>query len=68
MKDIFPLPIKQLPKADIPIKGLTAYLSQSGTHQTLYVQFEKAVELPEHEHADQIGFILEGKIELMNVN
>lgn len=64
MKNIFPEPIQQFPIADIPIDGLTAYLSQSDTHQTLYMQFEKDIELPEHEHADQIGFILEGKIEL----
>lgn len=65
MKDVFPEPIKQFPKADIPLEGLTVYLSQADTHQTLYMQFEKTVELPEHEHADQIGFILEGRIELV---
>ncbi|UCE55719.1 MAG: cupin domain-containing protein [Desulfobacterales bacterium] len=62
---IFPEPIKTFPKADIPLEGLIAYLSQADTHQTLYMQFEKTVELPEHEHADQIGFILEGKIDLV---
>ena len=65
MNNIFPDPIRKLPKADIPIEGLTAYLSQADTHQTLYMQFEKTVELPEHEHADQIWFILEGKIDLI---
>lgn len=64
MKTIFPEPISTLPKADIPLEGLTAYLSQADTHQTLYMQFEKTVELLEHEHADQVGFVLEGKIEL----
>ena len=64
MKNIFPVPIQQFPKANIPIDGLTAYLSQAETHQTLYMQFDKTVELPEHEHADQIGFILEGEIDL----
>ena len=29
------------------------------------MQFEKTVELPEHEHADQIGFVLEGRIDLV---
>ncbi len=65
MKRIFPEPITELPQADIPLDGLTAYLSQADTHQTLYMQFEKNLELPEHEHADQIGFILEGTIELV---
>ena len=65
MNDVFPEPIRQLPRADIPLEGVTAYLSQSDTHQTLYMHFSKTVELPEHEHADQIGFVLEGKIELL---
>ncbi|MDC7222854.1 MAG: cupin domain-containing protein, partial [Spirochaetales bacterium] len=65
MKPIFPEPICSLPKADIPIEGLTAYLSQSVNHQTLYMQFEKDVELKEHSHSDQIGFVLEGKIDLV---
>jgi quercetin dioxygenase-like cupin family protein len=64
VNNIFPEPITAFPVADIPLEGLTAYLSQADTHQTLYMQFEKTVELPEHEHADQIGFVLEGKIEL----
>ena len=45
MKTIFPEPITQFPKADIPIDGLNAYLSQAETHQTLYMHFEKAAEL-----------------------
>jgi len=65
MKEIFPEPIRSLPLADIPIEGLTAYLSQSDTHQTLYMYFEKSVELPEHEHEDQMGFVLEGSIDLI---
>ena len=65
INNIFPEPITQLPKADIPIKGLTAYLSQADTHQILYMQFQHTTELAEHSHADQIGFILEGKIDLV---
>jgi hypothetical protein len=33
MNHIFPGPIRNLPKADIPLDGLTAYLSQSDIHQ-----------------------------------
>ena len=65
MKEIFPEPIRKLPEADIPLDGVTAYLSQADTHQTLYMQFAKSVKLPEHAHADQIGFVLEGKIDLV---
>ena len=64
MKNIFPGPVQSFPEADIPLDGLTAYLSQADTHQTLYMQFENDAELPEHEHEDQVGFVLEGKIDL----
>jgi len=65
MKPVFPDPIKNLPEADIPLEGVTAYLSQSDNHQVLFMQFEKDVELPEHDHAAQMGVVLEGKIELV---
>ena len=64
MTDIFPDPIRNLPEADIPIDGISAFLSQSGTHQIIFMQFEKDVDLPEHSHAAQAGFVVEGEIEL----
>ncbi len=65
MKEIFPKPIRSLPEAEIPLEGLKAYLSQADNHQILFMEFEKDTELPEHAHAAQIGFVLEGKIELV---
>jgi quercetin dioxygenase-like cupin family protein len=65
MSQVFSEPIKNLPIADIPLEGVTAYLSQSDTHQILFMEFEKNVDLPEHSHEAQIGFVLEGKIELV---
>ena len=65
MKQIFPEPIRNLPEADIPLDGITAYLSQSDTHQIIFMQFEKDVDLPEHAHAAQVGIVLEGKIDLV---
>jgi quercetin dioxygenase-like cupin family protein len=65
MSDVFPQPIKNLPEADIPLDGVTAYLSQADTHQILFMEFEKDVSLPEHTHAAQVGIVLEGKIELV---
>ena len=64
MSKIFPDPIRNLPKADIPLDGIKAYLSQSDTHQIIFMEFAKDVELPEHSHAAQIGIVLEGKIDL----
>jgi quercetin dioxygenase-like cupin family protein len=65
MTDIFPEQIRNLPEADIPLKGVKAYLSQSENHQIIFMEFEKDVELPEHSHAAQIGIVLEGKIDLI---
>lgn len=64
MRTIFPKAIKKLPLADIPIKGLTAFLSQSPNHQILFMEFEEDVDLPEHSHESQYGIVLEGRIDL----
>lgn len=64
MKNIFPDPIRNLPEADIPLNGIKAYLSQAKDHQLIFMQFEKDVDLPEHSHAAQVGFVLSGVIEL----
>ncbi len=65
MSKIFPSPITNLPEANIPIKGIKAYLSQSDSHQLIFMEFENDTDLPEHSHAEQVGFVLEGKIELV---
>jgi quercetin dioxygenase-like cupin family protein len=65
MKSIFPEPIQNFPEADIPIDGVTAYLSQSDKHQIIFMQFDKDVDLPEHSHESQWGIVLEGKIDLI---
>ncbi|MEW5734002.1 MAG: cupin domain-containing protein [Thermodesulfobacteriota bacterium] len=64
MDDFFPDPVSRLPLADIPLEGVTAHLSQGEGHQILFMRFAKDVDLPEHAHAAQAGFVLEGRIEL----
>lgn len=64
MKNIFPEAIKALPKADIPLEGLTAYLSQGKKHQILFMSFDEDIILEEHVHDSQYGIVLEGQIEL----
>ena len=64
MSETFPKPIRDLPEANIPFEGVKAYLSQSDTHQIIFMEFEKDVDLPEHAHAAQIGIVLEGRIDL----
>jgi len=64
MNKIFPEPIENLPEAEIPLEGIKAYLSQSDDHQIIFMHFEKDVDLPEHSHDAQVGFVLEGHIDL----
>jgi quercetin dioxygenase-like cupin family protein len=64
MSEIFPKPIRNLPEADIPIDGVKAYLSQSDSHQIIFMEFEKTVDVTEHSHDAQWGIVLEGEIEL----
>lgn len=65
MEEIFADPIRNLPEADIPLKGIKAYLSQSVDHQILFMQFSEDVDLSEHSHAAQVGIVLEETIELV---
>lgn len=65
MSDTFPEPILNLPKADIPIRGVEAYLSQGENHQIIFMEFSEDVDLMEHDHESQWGIVLEGKIDLI---
>ncbi|MGA9141456.1 MAG: cupin domain-containing protein [Methanocella sp.] len=64
MTTVFPAPIMALPEADVPVKGVKAYLSQGDGHQIIYMHFSEDVDLPEHAHAAQWGIILDGKVDL----
>jgi quercetin dioxygenase-like cupin family protein len=66
MSEIFPPPIVALlPQADIPLDGIRAYLSQSANHQILFMEFSADAELAAHSHAAQVGFVIEGRIDLV---
>lgn len=65
MKNVFSEAITNLNEAEIPFDGAKAYLSQGENHQILFMEFDKDVELLEHSHESQTGFVLEGKIELV---
>jgi quercetin dioxygenase-like cupin family protein len=60
----FPEAITRLPQADLPFAGAQAFISQAETHQVLFMEFAQDVELPEHTHAAQAGFVLAGRIDL----
>ena len=65
MSTIFPDIVTNLPKADITLEGVTAYLSQGENHQIIFMEFAEDVDLPEHTHESQLGIVLEGKIEFL---
>jgi len=65
MTTLFPKPIIDLPEADIPIKGIKAYLSQGENHQIIFMKFAEDVDLTEHSHEEQWGIVLEGEIVLI---
>jgi len=64
MTSIFPEMIRSLPLADIPLDGVTAFISQAENHQILFMEFGKDVEVPSHSHGDQWGMVLAGSIAL----
>jgi len=64
MPEAFPEPVKNLPEADIPLKGAKAYLSQSENHQIIFMEFSEDVEVGEHSHESQWGIVIEGRIDL----
>ena len=63
--EVFPKPVLNLPEADIPLEGITAYLSQGDNHQIIFMKFQKDVYFPAHAHEAQWGVVLEGKIEIV---
>ena len=65
MKYVFPEPIQKLPEADIPLKGVKAFLSQGKSHQIIFMEFENDVDLPEHSHESQWEIVVEGKVDLV---
>ena len=64
MSELFPEIIRKLPEADIPIDGLKGYISQSDTHQILFMKCEENAEVPEHSHESHWSVVLEGTIDL----
>lgn len=39
--DIFPEPILSFPQADIPLRGIQAYLSQGDNNQVIFMEFSE---------------------------
>jgi quercetin dioxygenase-like cupin family protein len=63
-KSFFADIITGLPRADVPIPGIRAYLFQGEDKQLLFMEFAEEVDVPEHSHAAQWGAVLKGEITL----
>ena len=65
MEQIFPNSIVDLPEADIPMEGISAYLSQCENHLIVFMEFQKEIDLPEHFHKSQWTVVFEGEIDMI---
>jgi len=61
---VFPDLIIGLPRADVPVQGVTAYLLQGENRQVVFMAFEEDVRVPAHSHGAQWGVVLQGTIDL----
>ncbi len=61
---VFPDLVSRLPRADIPIDGVTGYLLQAEANQVLFMEFAKDVSVPPHAHGGQWATVLDGRIDL----
>jgi quercetin dioxygenase-like cupin family protein len=60
----FPGLITNLPRADIPIEGVRAWISQGSDHQVVFLDIEPIGAIPPHSHGEQWGIVVEGEMEL----
>lgn len=61
----FPAVIKNLPEANLPFKGVKAWILQSEKHQLIFFEMQSTVLVPEHRHSyPQWGMVIEGKMKL----
>ena len=57
-----PAVIKRLPEADIPFPGVRGWISQSESHQIVYMEIEAIGAVAPHSHGEQYGVVLDGEM------
>jgi quercetin dioxygenase-like cupin family protein len=62
--DDFPAFVKSLPEVDLPFPGARGWLLQGAEQQVVFAEFDEDLEVPEHAHAEQWEFCLEGAVVL----
>lgn len=60
----YPAIIKSLPKVDINIEGVEAWLAQGDTFQIVFFEIQPGVIIPPHAHKAQYGVLIEGEMTL----
>jgi quercetin dioxygenase-like cupin family protein len=61
----FPKVIRDLPEADLPFKGVKAWILQSEKHQLIFFEMQPDAKVPEHSHSyPQWGMVVQGKMNL----
>jgi len=60
----FPQFIMNLPRADIPFKGVTGWIAQTPETQVVFFDIEPVGRIAPHSHGEQWGTVIEGEMEL----
>jgi quercetin dioxygenase-like cupin family protein len=60
----FPDFIEKLPRVEVPVPGVEAFLLQGDRHQVAFLRSDKDMVMPEHSHAAQLEIPLEGNAEV----
>jgi len=61
----FPTVITALPEADMPFKGVKAWILQGEKHQLIFFEMQPVAIVPEHSHNyAQWGMLIEGEMKL----
>jgi len=60
----YPDMLRNLPQADIPFKGIKAWLLQANTTQAVFFDIGPGCEVPPHCHCAQWGMVIEGEMTL----
>ncbi|MFC1563320.1 cupin domain-containing protein [candidate division KSB1 bacterium] len=64
INSLYPDIIKNLPEADVPVEGVTAWLLQGEDSQLCFFNIKEGVKIPLHSHGAQWGTVLKGELEL----
>ena len=61
----FPEVITGLSEADLPFKGVKAWIMQGEKHQLIFFEMDRSAQVPEHSHNyPQWGMVVDGEMKL----